>query len=217
MSSARPSTSALSPLAPFLPAERTLPALRAVAARCEGCDLYRNATQTVFGEGPERAPVVLVGEQPGDREDREGRPFVGPAGQLLDEALALAGVPRAELYVTNAVKHFKFEQRGKRRLHKRPATPEIRICNGWLLAEIEAIAPRMIVCLGATAAQSFMGASFRITQHRGEVLESQWAPYWMATHHPAAILRFPDPELRRVGRAELVRDLSQIPKHVPLV
>jgi DNA polymerase len=209
-------TPPITPVAAFLPSERTLPALREAAARCEACDLFRAATQTVFGEGPEDAPVMLVGEQPGDREDREGRPFVGPAGRLLDEALALAEVPRPRVYVTNAVKHFKFEERGKRRLHQRPTTKEIRICSGWLFAEIEALKPQMIVCLGATAAQTFMGSSFRLTHHRGEVITSPWAPFWMATYHPSAILRMIEANVRAAAQEALVSDLRQISKHVSL-
>lgn len=208
--------SSASPLAPFFPDEITLPALGEAASRCEGCDLHRAATQTVFGEGPEDAAVMLVGEQPGDREDREGHPFVGPAGKLLDEALERAGVPRAEVYVTNAVKHFKFEQRGKRRLHQHPTAKEIRVCSGWLFAEVEALKPRMIVCLGATAAQAFMGPGFRVSRSRGEVIASEWAPFWMATYHPSAVLRMADAEGRRAALEELVIDLRQITKHVPI-
>ena len=209
-------TPPITPVAAFLPRERTLSALREAAARCEACELFRPATQTVFGEGPENASVMLVGEQPGDREDREGRPFVGPAGRLLDEALALADVPRPRVYVTNAVKHFKFEQRGKRRLHQKPTTKEIRVCSsGWLFAEIEALKPQMIVCLGASAAQAFMGSSYRLTQHRGEVIATPWAPFWMATYHPSAILRMIEADVRAAAQEALVSDLRQIPKHVP--
>jgi uracil-DNA glycosylase len=201
-------------LNPYVPASRDLEVLRAKAAVCQGCDLYKNATQTVFGEGPATARVILVGEQPGDREDLAGRPFVGPAGRLLDDVLELAGVPRDETYVTNAVKHFKFEPRGKRRMHQRPNAQEIRVCKEWLFAEMESLKPEVIVCLGATAAQAFMGSSFRITQHRGEVMTSTWARVWMATHHPAAVLRMPDEAARHAAKQELLSDLRRVSEHL---
>lgn len=192
------------------PALRTLPALREAAAGCEGCALHRAATQTVFGEGPADAPAMLVGEQPGDEEDRSGRPFVGPAGQLLDTALREVGLDRRDLYVTNAVKHFKFEERGKRRIHARPSGPEIRACTPWLRAEVEVIRPPRIVCLGASAARSFMGPEFRLTQRRGEVMETPFAPWWMATYHPAAILRMPDEAARAEALRAFTADLGRL-------
>ena len=197
--------------ADFLPASRSLPALREAAAGCRGCNLYQAATQTVFGEGPAGARVMLVGEQPGDQEDVSGRPFVGPAGRLLDEVLGEVGIDRRLVYVTNAVKHFKFEPRGKRRIHSKPAMPEIRACSAWLRAEVEAIGPRMIVCLGASAAQSFQGPGFRLLAHRGEVLtDTPWAPWWMATYHPSALLRMPDEAARAQARRAFVADLRRV-------
>jgi uracil-DNA glycosylase len=162
--------------ADFLPPKLDLKTLRDAAAHCQGCDLYKNATQTVFGEGPRTARIMLVGEVPGDQEDKQGRPFVGPAGRLLDEALVAVGLDRRKVYVTNAVKHFKFEQRGKRRMHKHPARTEVVACRAWLESEITVIQPQLIVCLGATAAQSLLGPNFRITQQRGELLDNPWAP-----------------------------------------
>jgi uracil-DNA glycosylase len=189
---------------------RSLPALRRAARNCRDCPLWEKATQTVFGEGDAHAKVMLVGEQPGDKEDLEGRPFVGPAGQLLDRALAEAGVDRKRVYVTNAVKHFKWEPRGKRRLHKTPAQREFEACRQWLEAEILAIKPGVIVCLGATAARSLLGAQFRVTKDRGKFVESTLAPRVFATFHPSAILRAPDPKAREKGFAELVKDLKRI-------
>lgn len=195
--------------ADFLPPKLSLKSLREAAAGCEGCDLYKHATQTVFGEGPQSARIMLVGEVPGDQEDLQGRPFVGPAGRVLDEALLAAGLDRTKVYVTNAVKHFKFEQRGKRRMHKHPGRTEVVACRAWLESEIAVIKPELLVCLGATAAQSLLGPKFRITQHRGRLLESPWAPFLMATHHPSAILRAPDKEARDRMRAELLADLQR--------
>ncbi|MET0660058.1 MAG: UdgX family uracil-DNA binding protein, partial [Steroidobacteraceae bacterium] len=166
--------------------------VRQAARGCTNCPLYKLGTQTVFGEGPAPAPVLMVGEQPGDREDLEGRPFVGPAGQLLDRALKEAGLDRHSIYVTNAVKHFKWEPRGKRRLHKKPIEREIAACRPWLLQELELVQPALIVCLGATAAQSLLGKSFRITQQRGVVLRHEQYGTVMATYHPSALLRMPD-------------------------
>lgn len=194
--------------AAFLPPRMTLPQLRKAAAGCQGCELYCHATQTVFGEGPAGALVMFVGEQPGDQEDRAGKPFVGPAGKLLDEALHAAHIPRDEVYVTNAVKHFKFEPRGTRRIHSKPSAREIKACRPWLEAEIQVVKPRMIVCLGATAAQSLMGSAFRLTQHRGEALKTDWAPWLLATMHPSAILRVPDQEMRRRSREQFFEDLK---------
>jgi uracil-DNA glycosylase family protein len=192
----------------FLPDRLTLPALREAAAGCRGCGLYRNATQTVFGEGTRTAEVVFVGEQPGDREDRAGKPFVGPAGRLLDQALEEAGIDRRAVFVTNVVKHFKFTHRGKRRIHKRPAAEEIAACRPWLDAELEAVRPRALVCLGATAAQALLGRQFRVTKERGRLLrDSDVAPLVMATVHPSSILRAPDERARNEETRQFVADL----------
>lgn len=175
--------------ADFLPTRTTLPALRRAAAKCEGCPLFARATQTVFGEGPESAAVVFVGEQPGDFEDRDGRPFVGPAGKLFDRLLGEVGIERERVYVTNAVKHFKWTPRGKRRLHAKPSSREIMACRPWLEAELAAIQPGLLVCLGATAAQSLLGRSFKLTASLGRPFASQWSPWTLATYHPSALLR----------------------------
>ena len=193
--------------APFLPRRRTLPALRAAAAACKGCPLWRLGTQTVFGEGSPASRVVLVGEQPGDKEDLAGRPFVGPAGALLDRSLEEAGIDRKLAYVTNAVKHFKWEARGKRRIHKKPGSLELRACRPWLEAELELLEPAVLVLLGATAAQSVLGPKFRVSVDRGKVLSSPLAAKVVATVHPSSILRAPDEETRRVERARFVADL----------
>ena len=194
----------------MVPTDPNLDELRSTAATCTACDLYRNATQTVFGKGLKRSEVMLVGEQPGDKEDIEGKPFVGPAGRLLDEALVAAGIDRDRAYVTNVVKHFKFEQRGKRRIHKKPNMAEITACRPWLDAEIEVVQPAALVCLGATAAQALLGRSFRVTQHRGEFVESDLAPLVTATIHPSAILRAPDE--REVEMKGLIDDLTKVRK-----
>ena len=194
--------------APFVPAAERLDTLRKAAASCEGCDLYKQATQTVFGEGPPRARVMLVGEQPGDQEDLQGAPFVGPAGDVLNRALAEAGLARDDVYLTNAVKHFKWEPRGKRRIHQKPRLSEMRACRPWLEAEIRAVQPAVIVCLGSTAAQSLMGPQFRITKSRGQVLESAWAPALVATFHPSAVLRAETPEARDETYQSLTSDLA---------
>jgi uracil-DNA glycosylase len=191
----------------FLPARQDLSSLREAAANCRGCDLYREATHVVFGEGRAQASILMVGEQPGDREDREGKPFVGPAGQLLDKCLESAGIDRPDVYITNAVKHFKWEPRGKIRLHKKPNSLEITACRPWLVREIEAVRPRIIVCLGATAAQALLGAQFRLTKHRGEVFPTEHGPV-TATIHPSAILRMPEPTAREAEVAALVADLK---------
>jgi uracil-DNA glycosylase len=189
----------------------SLTALRKEAASCRNCELFRNATQTVFGKGPARARVVLVGEQPGDAEDRAGKPFVGPAGRLLDEALAAAGIERPDVYVTNAVKHFKWRSRGTRRIHQRPNAAEVAACRPWLLAELDTVRPEVLVALGATAAQTLLGRSFRVTKQRGEpLLGTDYAPYVVATIHPAAVLRERDDVARRDARAGLVRDLEVV-------
>lgn len=190
-----------------LPAERTLPALERAARDCRGCDLWKRATQTVFGDGPRRAEVMFVGEQPGSDEDLAGAPFVGPAGRLLDRALAAAGIDRARVYVTNAVKHFKWRPRGKRRIHEPPSAREIAACLPWLDAEIAAVKPRVIVCLGATAAQALLGRAFRVTRERGRLLPSPFAEWIMATVHPSAVLRAPDDDARRAELVRLVDDL----------
>ncbi len=178
--------------------------------KCKGCDLYREATQAVFGAGAASSKVLLIGEQPGDSEDRAGEPFVGPAGKLLDRALEEAGIDRAAVYVTNAVKHFKFEERGKRRIHKKPTDPEVEACRPWLEAEIEHVRPTMIVCMGATAARSLLGKTFRLTQHRGEFFERPPAAWITATIHPSAILRAPSDEQRHEDYAAFVQDLVGI-------
>jgi uracil-DNA glycosylase len=188
-------------------AKDRLDSLRHEAASCRACPLWENATQTVFGEGPPDAEIMLVGEQPGDKEDREGRPFVGPAGLLLDRALAEAGVDRGRVYVTNAVKHFKFEPRGKRRLHKRPNASEIKICRRWLAEEIEIIHPRLIVALGATAAQGLSGRAIPVGANRGAVLDVANGLRVFVTIHPSALLRLEDEQDKRSGYASFVNDL----------
>jgi DNA polymerase len=197
--------------ADFLPERRTLTSLREAAAGCRGCALWRRGTQTVFGEGAARARVMLVGEQPGNEEDLTGRPFVGPAGQLLDRALQAAGVARGDAYVTNVVKHFKWEQRGKRRIHAKPSAAEIGACLPWLEAELGAVDPEVLVCLGATAAQALLGRSFRVSTQRGRWIPTRWASRVLATVHPSAILRAPDDATRRAEMARFVADLALIP------
>jgi DNA polymerase len=196
--------------AEYLPERRTLPALHEAVRGCRGCDLYRNATQAVFGEGASHVDVFLVGEQPGDKEDLAGRPFVGPAGQLLDHALEEAGIDRAQTYVTNAVKHFKWQARGKRRIHQKPSWSETVACRPWLEGELEVVQPRVVVCLGATAAQSLLGRDFRVTRHRGELLDSDLAEHVTATIHPSAILRRPDEKSRHAELAAFVDDLRVV-------
>ena len=194
--------------ADFLPpGPADLDALRAAAAGCQGCDLYRNATQTVFGEGAERADVVLVGEQPGDREDREGEPFVGPAGRLLDKGLDQAGIDRDRAYITNVVKHFKWKPAGKRRIHQKPNAEQIGACRPWLDAELSLLRPKIVVCLGATAAQALLGRSFKVTQQRGQLVEWDREPLALATVHPSSILRVPDDETRAREFDAFVADL----------
>jgi uracil-DNA glycosylase len=175
--------------APLVPARPTLPKLRDAAAGCKACDLWKTGTQTVFGEGAAKAEALFVGEQPGDQEDKAGRPFVGPAGQLFDRALDEAGIDRSLAYVTNVVKHFKWQARGKRRIHQKPNWSEIAACRPWLDAELAVVKPRVLVCLGATAAQALLGRQFRVTHHRGEPVESELAPVVIATVHPSSILR----------------------------
>jgi DNA polymerase len=193
--------------APFLPERLSLVALREAARGCKACPLWRTGTQTVFGEGLKRAGLMLVGEQPGDREDLAGRPFVGPAGRLLDEALAEAGIERSDAYLTNAVKHFKWEPRGKRRIHQKPSWGEIAACRPWLEAELAVVAPHVLVCLGATAAQALYGRDVRVTRDRGKPLESPLAPVSLATVHPSSILRAPDKESRLREQGLFVDDL----------
>src|SRR5438105_6472578 len=198
---------------PFLPPdqERTLDVLREAARSCRACDLFFSGTQTVFGEGPERADVMMIGEQPGDMEDRAGQPFVGPAGRVLDEALDEVGIDRSRVYVTNVVKHFKWVARGKRRIHSKPNAREIRACRAWLDAELAEVEPRVLVCLGATAAQALLGANFRVTQSRGKPLENTGlARYVVATVHPASILRAPDPKEREADRQAFIADLRVV-------
>lgn len=194
----------------FLPKDHTLAAMRARVSACRGCPLYRGATQAVFGEGNEHARVMLIGEQPGDSEDLAGRPFVGPAGRLLDVALAEAGIPRDDAYVTNVVKHFKFTRRGKRRLHDKPTRYEISACKPWLAGELEAVAPDIVVVLGATAAQALLGPAFRVTKERGVDRETPLARHTFATVHPASVLRAPDEEARRQAREDFVTDLRMV-------
>jgi uracil-DNA glycosylase family protein len=193
--------------AAFLPERLSLTTLRAAARGCTACPLWRTGTQTVFGEGLKRARLLLVGEQPGDKEDLAGRPFVGPAGRLLDEALGEAGIERADAYVTNAVKHFKWQPRGQRRIHQKPNWSEIAACRPWVEAELAVVQPRVLVCLGATAAQALLGRDVRVTRDRGRPLESTLAPVALATVHPSSILRAPDDESRRRERALFVDDL----------
>jgi DNA polymerase len=192
-----------------IPANATLPGLAKASQNCQACDLWKRGTQTVFGEGSAGASLMLIGEQPGDQEDLQGKPFVGPAGKLLDTALERAGIAREQTYVTNAVKHFKWEPRGKRRIHKKPNTAEIAACRPWLEAEIAAVQPKIIVCLGATAAQSLLGRAFRVTQQRGHLLKSKLAPFIMATVHPSSILRAPDEETRHAEMQRFIDDLKK--------
>ncbi len=200
----------------FLPAQLSMAQLRESAAGCTGCDLYQCATQTVFGEGAGRASMMFVGEQPGDQEDRAGRPFVGPAGKTLDKALAEAGIARRDLYVTNAVKHFKWEPQGKRRKHKKPSATEIAACRPWLEAEIAVVKPRVIICLGATAAQAAFGKAVRLNELRGRPWSTSIAPIVFVTVHPSAVLRHPDPVEREREYRGFVEDLRSIRLHLQL-
>jgi DNA polymerase len=196
--------------AQFLPAKITLPALKEAAASCQGCDLYQHATQTVFGEGSPHAKVILLGEQPGDQEDRTGHPFVGPAGKILDKALAEAGLARDEVYITNAVKHFKWEPQGKRRKHKRPSAAEMAACRPWLTAELQLTRPDILVCLGATAAQAILGGTTRLHAVRGRFIQTEWTPSTFVTVHPSSILRQPDPAARETEYERFVQDLKAV-------
>jgi uracil-DNA glycosylase len=198
------------PVSSLLPDDLTLDSAREMAAGCKACDLYKRGTQTVFGEGPKRARIMLVGEQPGDAEDLAGHPFVGPAGKLLDRALGEAAIDRRIVYVTNVVKHFKWEPRGKRRIHAKPNAAEIGACRPWLETEIALVKPRVLVCLGATAAQALLGKSFKVSRQRGEFVESSLAPLVTATVHPSSILRAPDDETRREEMKRFVADLRKV-------
>ncbi len=204
------SKSPLRTAAPLIPANPTLDSLRKAAAGCKACDLWKLGTQTVFGEGLRGAHVMMIGEQPGDKEDLAGRPFVGPAGAVLDKALAAAGIERGDVYVTNIVKHFKWEPRGKRRLHKKPNAIEITACRPWLEAEIRVVKPQVVVLLGATAAQGILGRDFRVTQHRGEWIKAEIAPYVLATVHPSSILRAQDDDSRHEEMAKFIGDLKVV-------
>lgn len=198
----------------MIPTRPTLPALREAVTQCKACDLWRDATQAVFGEGTRNAKMMLVGEQPGDAEDVEGEPFVGPAGRLLDKALGEAGIDRGAAYVTNVVKHFKWEPRGKRRIHKKPNLTEITACRPWLDAEIATVKPRAIVCLGATAAQALLGRDFKVSKQRGVPVDSDLAPVVLATVHPSSILRAPDEAARQEALDGLISDLRAASKQL---
>ena len=200
--------------APLIPKNPTLENLREAAAGCKACDLWKRGTKTVFGEGSSRAHVMLVGEQPGDKEDLQGRPFVGPAGGVLDKALAAAGIDRNDVYVTNVVKHFKWEPRGKRRIHKKPNTIQINACRPWLDAEIRVVKPEVVVLLGASAAQAILGRDFRVTQHRGEWIPSDIAPRVIATVHPSSILRAPDDDSRHEEMRKVIEDLKVVAEQI---
>lgn len=211
----RPTPGTTGSAADFIPPRASLSKLRAAAAGCRGCDLWKVGTQTVFGEGPRTARVLVVGEQPGDQEDKEGRPFVGPSGRLLDKAFDSAGIAREDVYVTNAVKHFKWarESRSKRRIHKTPNATEIRACFPWLQAEIAVIKPDVVVCLGATAAKALLGRTFSVMKMRGVAVESEWAPVVIATVHPSAVLRAPRDERARSERA-FIADIRRVARHL---
>lgn len=196
--------------AEFFPERKSLKAFREAAADCKACDLWERGTQTVFGEGARRAVILFVGEQPGNEEDLTGKPFVGPAGRLFDDALVEAGIDRTQTYVTNVVKHFKWEPRGKRRIHKKPNAREVNACRPWLEAEISLVKPKVIVCLGATAAQALLGSQFRVSKQRGQFIKSTLAPYIMATVHPSSILRAPDDETRHLEKRHFVNDLKKV-------
>ncbi len=200
------------PLAGLMPTASTIAELRQAAADCTACDLWKRATQTVFGEGSSKAKIMFVGEQPGDQEDRTGHPFVGPAGKLLNEKLAEAGIERADVYVTNVVKHFKWTptERGKRRIHKKPRYSEIQACRPWLEAEIRIVKPQVLVCLGASAAQSLLGRGFSVNRQRGQLVESALAPYVTATVHPSSILRAPDSKARQSQLEAFIGDLKKV-------
>jgi uracil-DNA glycosylase len=199
---------------PFLPERLTLPGLAEAAETCRGCDLYKNATQTVFGEGRETADIVLVGEQPGDQEDKEGQPFVGPAGRMLNEILEAAGIERSDVYLTNAVKHFKFNRSGKRRLHQKPNATEITACKPWLAAELKVIKPKIIVCMGATAARAVFGKVVTISGMRGEFHETVHGKNTYVTTHPSALLRIPDREAKKTAIKNMIADFKKIKSYL---
>ncbi len=200
----------------FIPPKPTLTKLWQAAQDCRACELYKLGTQAVLGEGPRQAAALFIGEQPGDQEDLTGRPFVGPAGRVLDEALAEVGIPRKEVFVTNAVKHFKWEPRGKRRIHQKPTLGEVKACRPWLETELALVKPQGIVCLGATAAQSLLGPQFRITRDHGQFFDSEWASWITATIHPSAILRMPDREKQEEARASFLDDLRKVLKRLQM-
>jgi len=202
------------PASELLPDQLSIPTLRAAAGGCQACDLWRTGTQTVFGEGSPRAYVMLVGEQPGDQEDLSGKPFVGPAGKLLDRALEEAGIDRKRVYVTNVVKHFKWTGRGKRRIHEKPNQAEISACSPWIQAEVEVLRPRLIVCLGATAGQAIIGRGFKVTKERGQVRRSLLGPPAVGTVHPSSILRAPDEESRHHAFEAFVADLRAVAREI---
>jgi DNA polymerase len=204
------------PAEDFFPSRRTLAALARAVDGCRACPLYRNATQGVFGEGPRDARLMMVGEQPGDQEDVQGRPFVGAAGRLLDQCLAEAGIPREEVWLTNAAKHFKFEERGKRRIHKKPTSTEVQACFPWLEVEIEKVAPEMIVCLGATATRALLGDAARVERDHGKPFSSPWAAWVMPTYHPSALLRAPEDQRQR-ARETFIADLREVAEHYRMV
>ena len=199
---------------PLIPSRPTIKKLQTVAAGCQACDLWKTGTQTVFGEGRQTSTVMFVGEQPGDKEDLSGRPFVGPAGGLLDKALVEAGIDRTKVYVTNVVKHFKWEPRGKRRIHKKPNAAEINACRPWLEAEVQVIKPRAIICLGSTAAQAVIGPKFKVSTQRATFVQSPLAPLVTATVHPSSILRAPSDEARRTEMERFIDDLTKIRKAI---
>jgi DNA polymerase len=201
------------PATRLIPAQPTLPGLREAALTCRACDLWKTGTQTVFGEGSPGAEVMFVGEQPGDREDIEGKPFVGPAGRILDEALKAAGIDRSKVYVTNSVKHFKWIARGKRRLHQKPNAAEIEACSPWLRAEIDVVRPELIVCLGATAAQALLGSDFRVSRQRGQFFSLPGMPVITATVHPSSILRAADDETQALEMQAFIADLRKVAEH----
>ena len=196
--------------APLIPPRPTINKLRDAAAECKACDLWKTGTQTVFGEGRQSSLIMFIGEQPGDKEDLSGRPFVGPAGALLDKSLEEAGIDRGKVYITNVVKHFKWEPRGKRRIHKKPNAVEITACRPWLQSEINVVKPRAIICLGSTAAQAVISPKFKVSMQRGLFVPSDLAEYVTATVHPSSILRAPSDEARRVERQRFVEDLKKI-------
>jgi uracil-DNA glycosylase family protein len=200
----------------FVPQRRTLKSLREAARTCRGCRLWMVGSQTVFGEGKAPAKIMLVGEQPGDEEDREGHPFVGPAGRLLDEALAEAGIDRTDVYITNAVKHFKWErgEKSKRRIHKKPNAGEIKACRPWLDAELALVKPEVVICLGATAAQAMLGKDFRVTKSRGQRQSTDYSDAVFATVHPSSVLRAPDSRARAEARQALIADLKAVAQHL---